>query len=562
MPILFGGPNLNSVALKAGFPSYYDVIAELSGVSVPVKVVLEVFNVGKTSYTNSALDSQCYKAGTACPEQHIVCAPEYCEIDVWKAIIAGFKAASPGMVTVLGSVDSDTEPSAYDDLDMDGVYLVDTGGGNQDLVLSKAAVTDVTCSGAMWQCYHNGVSRLIDGDKSRETWHTSPQYETRGGCTRQEWVQLDLGQVKTIAEVKIWHYWDGRKYCGQKVQISVDATTWTVLYDTGSDYGDVETEAGKTITFDAQDARFVRHYCSNSNYNVGIHILEIEVYEVEEQEHPASLFTVSAIGAPLFDETAVDDADVYVTLSTSDLGIWNPFSWYPYTPASKWAAIVTEATDMSAIPILFDRGYGWVYLTSEGGYDTKSTLTSAVIAAIEATATTRRLQGRRLERSENAQPFWGCDDTLLECKPICMKNMGAVTSKVSDKLCAGAPMDQCACKCFHAAQWTCDGSKVVCKAKYGAAELQTVGDKVCEMRGAPKPTSTAELRIASDCKPMTEMRGSAPAAECIDRWGTPEPRDGDVDTPEPRDGDVDEIDWLPLESFAAPLALAAITLYS
>merc|ERR1719160_392635 len=39
MPILFGGPNLNSISLPAGNPSYLDVIAELSGVTVPVKIV-------------------------------------------------------------------------------------------------------------------------------------------------------------------------------------------------------------------------------------------------------------------------------------------------------------------------------------------------------------------------------------------------------------------------------------------------------------------------------------------------------------------------------------------
>merc|ERR1719316_1020683 len=44
MPVLFGGPNVNSVALKAGNPSYDDAIAEVSGVTVPVKVVLEIFN--------------------------------------------------------------------------------------------------------------------------------------------------------------------------------------------------------------------------------------------------------------------------------------------------------------------------------------------------------------------------------------------------------------------------------------------------------------------------------------------------------------------------------------
>ena len=54
---------MNSIALKAGFPSYDDVIAELSGVTVPVKVVLEIFNAGTTSYTDSLVDGQCYKVG-------------------------------------------------------------------------------------------------------------------------------------------------------------------------------------------------------------------------------------------------------------------------------------------------------------------------------------------------------------------------------------------------------------------------------------------------------------------------------------------------------------------
>ena len=48
---------MNSIAQKAGLPSYDDVIAELSGVSVPVKVILEVFNAEKTSYTSSAADA-------------------------------------------------------------------------------------------------------------------------------------------------------------------------------------------------------------------------------------------------------------------------------------------------------------------------------------------------------------------------------------------------------------------------------------------------------------------------------------------------------------------------
>jgi hypothetical protein len=260
--------------------------------------------------------------------------------------------------------------------------------------------------------------------------------------------------------------------------------------------------------------------------------------------------SVAAIGAPLFDAGAVDDATVYVTLSASELGLWNPFSWYPYVSPSKWAAIVTDAADTAAIASLVDRGYGWIYLTSEPGLDSKSSITPAVLDALEAIATTRRLQGRRLAASEPA--FWGCDDTLLECSPICTRQVGAVTTKVSDALCAGEPLDPCACKCYHEAEWTCEGSSVVCKARLGAAPLETVGDKVCEMRGPPKPTSTAELRIASECEPMREMRGSAPTAECLAQWGT---------TPAPRNP-TDAQAFLLDESFAAPLALATIALFA
>ena len=64
MPILFGGPNLNSIALLAGNPSYLDVISELTGVTVPVKVVLEIFNKDKKTYTDSKEDTQCYRVGS------------------------------------------------------------------------------------------------------------------------------------------------------------------------------------------------------------------------------------------------------------------------------------------------------------------------------------------------------------------------------------------------------------------------------------------------------------------------------------------------------------------
>ena len=45
----------------------------------------------------------------------------------------------------------------------------------------------------------------------------------------------------------------------------------------------------------------------------------------------------------------------------------------------------------------------------------RSTIMTDLTAEIMNTATRRKLQARRLEASA---PFWGCDDTLFECKPI------------------------------------------------------------------------------------------------------------------------------------------------
>jgi hypothetical protein len=613
MPILFGGPNLNSIALPAGNPSYFDVIAELSGVTVPVKIVLEIFSATKTSYTDSAESyGMCYKSGNACPEVHAVCKAEYCEMDVWKQLIADFKAA--GSVTVLGSLDSSTAKEAYDDLDMDGFYLASTGG-------SPRTSPGGDCSAEV-PYDHNG------GENGYLTWkgtYASGWEEIESSCYTKVHISDDVIMSKTLGStVARWRdsfnsengipspsfgqymvsvpvmtdmigkyvaftfpsemtmngfragcddqgtYSDGSRDDMNEFDIQYLSTgadrEWVTVANTN--YARTCDFIAPPVTWAAgpssEQWRFVvtdisHNQAGSSNNNCGYY--GFAWYAGEPGEDLSDTVTVSAIGSPLFDEGAVADATVYLTLAAKDLGVWNPFSWYPYVAPSKWAAIVTEASDVSAVETLVDRGYGWVYITSEVGFNTKNTLAmSDLLAALESPATRRKLQERRLETSA---PYWGCDDTLLECKPVCIKQTGIVSTRVSDTLCASAPMDQCACKCFHEAQWTCEGSSVVCKAKYGAGKLRTVGDKVCETRGAPKPSSTAELRIASMCKPVTEMRGSAPTAECLAQWGTPEPTDAPdggaatEETPEDRAP-------LLVESFAATsaLALAGLSLYA
>ena len=66
-----------------------------------------------------------------------------------------------------------------------------------------------------------------------------------------------------------------------------------VVYDTGAGYGPVETGAGHTITFDATQARYVRHWCGGSTDNDSVHFVEAAFYTTTLADtllRPLSLF--------------------------------------------------------------------------------------------------------------------------------------------------------------------------------------------------------------------------------------------------------------------------------
>ena len=58
--------------------------------------------------------------------------------------------------------------------------------------------------------------------------------------------------------------------------------------------------------------------------------------------------------------------------------------------------------------------------------------------------------------------YWACDDTKVECAPVCLATQGLVTNRVADARCAAEPKDACACaeKCYYDVRWECadDGS--------------------------------------------------------------------------------------------------------
>jgi len=184
----------------------------------------------------------------------------------------------------------------------------------------------------------------------------------------------------------------------------------------------------------------------------------------------------------------------------------------------------------------------------------------------------RRLQGDDLDESKERKllivqgrtPYWGCDDTLLECRPQCTKMNGLTISKVAVAECADKSFDECSCPCYYDAHWTCDGDDVVCKASMHGT-VSVVGDLICTSRGTPKPAITSfEERVAFTCEKQPTARGAYPVQQCMDNWSA---KSNDVDnevlTRDTSDEQVDEFDELidiEVQSFAAPAFLVAFFL--
>merc|ERR1719321_428358 len=294
----------------------------------------------------------------------------------------------------------------------------------------------------------------------------------------------------------------------------------------------------------------------------------------------ASMFTVFGLGQPLLDKTALDtdenpgSPDVWVTLNTGksnagdrlggDLGSWTPFSWYPYTPATKWSSIVTEvdsADVSSTLSMMLDRGYGYVYLHSDESFNTISSHLADLLTAIGGTSRRLEATGRQLQTRDNgvSTTRYECDDTLFECEPVCMETVGVVRNKVSDSQCSAAPKPEpCSCRCYHSTQWTCEGDRVVCKASLRGGALQTVGDLVCETRGTPKPTwdATPE-RLATECAVLATLRDDKPTEQCLEQYReeTQAVASADVEpAASPLDFALDDLEF----AGAVPAAIAAV----
>ena len=67
-----------------------------------------------------------------------------------------------------------------------------------------------------------------------------------------------------------------RKYCGQKVEISVDGSRWAKAVDLGASSGTVATSSGYVMNFDeVHTARYLRVFASRNSLNTATHLLDV-----------------------------------------------------------------------------------------------------------------------------------------------------------------------------------------------------------------------------------------------------------------------------------------------
>jgi prepilin-type N-terminal cleavage/methylation domain-containing protein len=103
-----------------------------------------------------------------------------------------------------------------------------------------------------------------------------PYYD--GGAGPQS-VTVDLGSVRNVSVVKVWHYYnDARTYNATKTEVSTDNTNWLTVFDSASSGTYPESATGRTTTFPTKPVRYIRDSTNGSSTNIANHWTEIQAY--------------------------------------------------------------------------------------------------------------------------------------------------------------------------------------------------------------------------------------------------------------------------------------------
>jgi hypothetical protein len=102
------------------------------------------------------------------------------------------------------------------------------------------------------------------------------------GFANSGWVQVDLGEVRELGNIRVWHYYrDGRSYKDNRLSVSTTgkfAGEETVVFDAGKDGAYSESKDGKLFTFKPANARYIRNSLGRNSSNKSTQWMEIEAY--------------------------------------------------------------------------------------------------------------------------------------------------------------------------------------------------------------------------------------------------------------------------------------------
>ena len=113
------------------------------------------------------------------------------------------------------------------------------------------------------------TTRITDGIVLSNSYHD--------GGTGSGWAMVDLGSVRPLSYVTVWHYYaDGRRYNNVKTEISADGVSWTTVFNGATEGVYTETAAGKTSVFTATPVRYIRDTTSGNSVNAYNHWVEIQ----------------------------------------------------------------------------------------------------------------------------------------------------------------------------------------------------------------------------------------------------------------------------------------------
>ncbi len=125
------------------------------------------------------------------------------------------------------------------------------------------------------------VAGLVDNSIDLETWTQAPHTGVQDCSLSPAWVQIDLGQIRSLQSVTFWNFYNGRTYCSISLALSascVFAGEQLVVFScTSFDTCPILTASGFTVSFNATAARCVRWASGRNNENAGVHFLEISI---------------------------------------------------------------------------------------------------------------------------------------------------------------------------------------------------------------------------------------------------------------------------------------------